>query len=160
MTMNTNTNRWIFDIAAWSAGMLAILLLVVDASAKDVRWSAGSDPAWNAECGSCHAPYPPELLPARSWRAIMAGLDRHFGSDASIDPKAREKIEAFLVENAGRDAYYNDAAPLRITDTRWFKHEHARRPLGLGAKSWADCAACHVGSADPEYGERAQRSVR
>ena len=25
--------------------------------------------AWKKECGACHLPYPPQLLPARSWRA-------------------------------------------------------------------------------------------
>lgn len=39
------------------------------------------------ECGGCHVPYPPQLLPKASWQAIVAGLDKHFDSDASLDDK-------------------------------------------------------------------------
>ena len=42
-------------------------------------------PAYVQECGSCHAAYPPGMLPARSWQRVMGGLDRHYGSDASLD---------------------------------------------------------------------------
>src|SRR5512146_2667484 len=51
---------------------------------------------WQTECGSCHVAYPPRLLPAESWRAVMSGLDKHFGSDASLDPAAVREIGAFL----------------------------------------------------------------
>ncbi len=38
------------------------------------------------ESPACHTAYPPGLLPAASWRRIMGGLDRHYGSDASLEP--------------------------------------------------------------------------
>ena len=43
--------------------------------------------AYTLECASCHTAYPPGMLPARSWERLMAGLDRHYGSDASLDAK-------------------------------------------------------------------------
>ena len=48
---------------------------------------ADAPPAYVRECGDCHVAYPPGLLPATSWRRLMAGLDRHYGSDASLEPQ-------------------------------------------------------------------------
>lgn len=31
---------------------------------------------WQTECGSCHVAFPPRLLPAESWRAMMSGEER------------------------------------------------------------------------------------
>ena len=39
-----------------------------------------SNPKWKSECASCHVAYPARLLPAESWRALMGGLDKHFGT--------------------------------------------------------------------------------
>ena len=57
---------------------------------------------FSKECGACHMAYPPTLLPAVSWRKIVATLDDHFGENASLDKETRDKIEAYLVANAGR----------------------------------------------------------
>ena len=43
------------------------------------------NPAWRNECGTCHVAYPPGLLTAPDWRKLMGGLERHFGTDASLD---------------------------------------------------------------------------
>jgi hypothetical protein len=98
------------------------------------------DPAYNAECGSCHVAYPPQLLPATSWRELMARLDRHFGADASLDGKLQADIGRFLEANAGRRAAAPGAEP-RITQTRWFRKEHQGEiPANQNP---ANCAACH-----------------
>ncbi|MDZ4210776.1 MAG: cytochrome C, partial [Methylotenera sp.] len=47
---------------------------------------------WKAECGSCHMLYHPGLLPERSWNKMMAGLDKHFGENASLDTATRDEI--------------------------------------------------------------------
>src|SRR5512139_1675295 len=91
--------------------------------------------AWQAECTSCHEAYHPGLLPARSWQAVMAGLDRHFGENAALDPPTRDDITRFLVANAAdrngnrRSAKIaasipSAAAPLRITETRYIQNKH------------------------------------
>ncbi|MBK6983015.1 MAG: diheme cytochrome c [Betaproteobacteria bacterium] len=117
-------------------------------------------PAWKQECGSCHVAYPPRLLSADSWRAVMAGLDRHFGADASLEPAARDDILAFLERNAGRrDTSAGGRPLLRVTQTRWFVKEHRdevpaevlRRP---DVKSFANCGACHSGADRGVYAER------
>ena len=123
------------------------------------------DPAYQAECTSCHIAYPPQLLPARSWRALMAGLDKHFGTDASLDPQSAAAITAFLEQNAGRkraSKYSSSAEPvLRITETRWFVHEHdevpARAWKGPKVKGAANCTACH---ADADQGNFNEHGIR
>ena len=62
---------------------------------------------WKGECSSCHIAYPPHLLPAKSWRMLMSGLDRHFGSDASIDLADAQEITVFLEKNANQRKQQN-----------------------------------------------------
>src|SRR5512135_2575758 len=115
-----------------------------------------------AECGSCHVAYPPRLLPAESWRAVMSGLDKHFGSDASLDPAAAKEIGAFLEKNAGGNRHATSGKPvLRITETRWFLHEHdevsARTWKNPKVKSASNCAACHT---QAESGNFSEHNIR
>jgi hypothetical protein len=117
---------------------LLLALAALPAAADDVR--VPPNPAYMNECGSCHVAYPPQLLPASSWKQLMGQLDRHFGSDASLDPALRAEIERFLSHNAGR----RGGTGLRITGTRWFLKEH-RNEIPAG-KNPADCAACHAGA--------------
>jgi diheme cytochrome c len=120
-----------------------------EAGKRTSRLPAQVNAAWKQECGSCHVAYPPGLLPQLSWRQIMAGLDRHFGENATLPPQTLAEISAFLEKNAadaGRSAP-GGAAPLRISETAWFKREHGE----IGASVWkrqavgspANCAACH-----------------
>jgi hypothetical protein len=144
---------------AAAAGFLASPAVI----ASGPKPPPATNAAWKSECGSCHVAYPPGLLPSASWRAIMAGLERHFESDATIDAPTAAAIEAFLVANAGRDRWPSPtAAPiLRITETRWFRHEHDevtptawRSPA---VQSAANCGACHM---DAESGRFREREIR
>lgn len=117
-------------------------LAALPAAADDVRLPP--NPAYQAECGSCHVAYPPQLLPSASWRQLMARLDRHFGSDASLDAKAHEEIGRYLAAHAGRRAAPAGAEP-RITETRWFRKEHG------AVKNPADCVRCHAGAEGGNY---------
>ena len=101
-------------------------------------------PAYKVECGSCHVAYPARLLPAASWLQLMAGLGRHFGSDASLDARAHAEISRYLAANAGRRAPPPGAEP-RITATRWFRKEH-----GV-VKDPSNCIACHAGAEQGNY---------
>lgn len=113
------------------------------------RLPAQVNTAWKQECASCHVAYPPGLLPQASWQRIMAGLDQHFGENAGLPAQAAAEISAFLAKNAadaGRPQQ-GGAAPLRITETPWFRREHGE----VGAAVWkrpavggpANCGACH-----------------
>ena len=73
------------------------------------------DKTWIEECGSCHLAYPPSLLTADNWRRMMGGLDRHFGSNASLDAASAAKITAFLERNASTRGQRNASSTLRIT---------------------------------------------
>lgn len=100
------------------------------------------------ECSTCHIAYAPGLLPAESWRKVMAGLDKHFGSDASLTDQENKKITAYLMNNAS-NRWSASAAPLRITETAWFRRKHDGHEISSSVwknpqvKSPANCAACH-----------------
>ncbi len=119
--------------------------------------------AYQAECSACHVAYPPPLLSAASWRAVMDGLGKHFGSDASLDPATHAEILRYLEANAGRRETAAAGKPqLRITETRWFVHEHAgEMPRDVwknpAVKSAANCAACHTAAEKGDFSERTLR---
>jgi len=120
---------------------------------------------WKAECGACHLAYPPQLLPAQSWRAMMTQLDKHFGADASLDAKSAAEISAFLEANAGRNKREAIGKPsLRITETRWFKKEHDEVPVRVwsstAVKQPSNCAACHTQAERGDFSERSLRVPR
>jgi len=143
----------------------ATITLVLSAEAMaDMRISTASNPSWKAECSSCHLAYPPSLLPADAWRAMMAGLGQHFGVDASIDTKTAAEIGAFLQKNAGRSQGKAGLPNLRITESVWFKHEHDevsaavwRKPQ---VKTPSNCAACHRGAQQGNFDEHDVRLPR
>jgi cytochrome c553 len=144
------------------ASMLALAVLAPTGAARaDGRIPVPDNPTWKTECGACHLPYPPRLLPARSWRAIMGGLDRHFGADASVEPKTAAEVTAFLERNSGRD---RGDATVRITETSWFLRKHrevaAAAWRGPAVKSAGNCAACHRGAERGDYDEHSVRVPR
>lgn len=115
------------------------------------------------ECGSCHAPFPPRLLPKDSWQRLMDNLPRHFGSDASLDAATQRSLSDWLAANAStrlRSAPPED----RITRTGWFLREHDEVPAAAwqrpAIKSAANCGACHAGAAQGDYDEHTVRIPR
>ena len=121
--------------------------------------SAQSNAKFQQECSSCHIAYAPGLLPAESWRKVMAGLDRHFGSDASVDAQDKQEITAFLVQNSS-NRWSAPTAPLRITESAWFKSKHDAHEISPAVwknpqvKSPANCAACHMQAERGSFNER------
>ncbi len=157
--MNKTHRRPPSPMAAWAVGLMVAAALAANAAADDLKALRGTNAAWSAECSVCHLPYPPQLLPADSWRALMQGLDRHFGTDASLDSKTAATIGAFLEANAGGERSARPDVPvLRITETRWFRHEHSGKAAALWGsgrvKSSADCAACHRQAANGDFRKR------
>jgi hypothetical protein len=165
MVMKIETKRWAFDITVWTVSLvLAFGVLAHDAMAETKVFPATNE-KWKAECGSCHVAYPRQLLPVASWRAIITGLDKHFGMDASLDDKAVAEISGFLEQHAARGRQTAAENPvLRITETRWFQHEHDEVPASTWknskVKSPANCAACHTKAETGDFGERNLRLPR
>jgi nitrate/TMAO reductase-like tetraheme cytochrome c subunit len=143
--------------------LLPAMLLLVALSAQADNYRVPKNAAFEEECGSCHMAFPPQMLHADSWRAMMGDLAHHFGSDASLDEKRRVAIADFLVANASgrKTGTTRDAAGkplLRITETAHFVKEHRE----VGAATWkrasikspANCTACHAQAAAGDYNER------
>ncbi|OIN90480.1 MAG: cytochrome C [Comamonadaceae bacterium CG1_02_60_18] len=113
---------------------------------------------WQAECGSCHMAYPPGLLPAASWKKVMAGLDKHFGTDASLSAADAQEITRYLTKYPS-NRWDSNAAPLRITDGEWFKAKHLKGEIApevwkrASVNSPGNCNACHTGAAKGDFNE-------
>jgi nitrate/TMAO reductase-like tetraheme cytochrome c subunit len=142
---------------------LPVLLVALALPAHADNYSLPKNAAFEEECASCHMAYPPQMLDANSWRAVMNGLSKHFGSDASIDEKRRIAITDFLVAHSGgrktgdtRDAQGKPL--LRITETARFDKKHREIAAATwqraSIKSPANCTACHAQAATGDYSER------
>jgi len=137
---------------------LAVCALALPALADRLPLPTDTPPAYRSECGDCHLPYPPALLAAPDWQRLLAGLDRHFGSDATVDRENRAKIAAFLERHAGSPHKLGSAGePPRISQTARFKRKHREVPKALWqdarVKSAANCEACHRDAAAGRYSE-------
>lgn len=127
---------------------------------------------WRDECGSCHMPYHPSLLPSRSWARVLAEQQQHFGADLALDAPTTAALLAFMSENSAdqrqTEAAYKiaqslkpEVAPLRITETPYWIEKHR----GIAAADWqspqvkskSNCAACH---SDAEAGTFLDAAMR
>ena len=108
-------------------------------------------------CSGCHFAYPPELLPASSWKGIVTRLGDHFGESLALDDASREEIGKYLRENAADRSGSEKArkimrslggrSPGRITEVPYVVKEHReiaqevfkRKSIG----SFSNCIACH-----------------
>lgn len=158
--LDDRKRKW-FDRIAWTMAVAILGVLIEDARAADHRYAV-DNATYRSECGSCHVAYPPPLLDAGAWREIMRGLDRHFGTDASLGEAAQAQIDAYLGARAGRSA--SPASTLRITEATWFRKEH--RKIGEATwkspsvKSTANCSACHWQAEQGDFSERSLRVSR
>lgn len=122
-------------------------------------------PAYQDECGTCHAPYPPRLLPASSWQRVMDTLSRHYGTDASLDAATAKQLSSWLAANAGASRRAREAPPEdRITRSAWFGREHDEVPAAAwrsaAVKSAANCGACHTQASRGDFDEHRVRIPR
>jgi mono/diheme cytochrome c family protein len=139
---------------------LFLLILSIGglAYADGPRMPAQVPERYIAECAACHVAYPPGFLPTESWRRIMAGLDRHYGSDASMEADSVRQISAWLNANSGTGRRMREAPPQdRITRSDWFVREHRKIDSVVWqhpkVRSAAQCQACHVQAAQGRFDE-------
>ena len=135
-----------------------LALLAMSASAAKMTMPVDAPKSYEAECASCHIAYPPGLLGQKNWKNIMSGLDKHFGTDASIDTKTESEITQWLINNAATKQKYAALAPEnRITKTSWFIRKHDEVRAGVwkraGIKSPANCSACHIDASKCDFNE-------
>ena len=144
-----------------------LALLVVAASSA---WAAQADskgpqvtplPKYQQECAACHVAYPPGMLPAKSWQRLMGSLNKHYGTDASMDEADVRQIGAWLQTHAGTYKRVNEEPPQdRITTSAWFLRKHNEREVPpavwkrASVGSASNCAACHTQAASGSFSER------
>ena len=124
--------------------------------------------AYLKECGACHFAFQPQLLPKRSWGKIMDSLDSHFGDSATLDEATKSGIQDYLAKNSAETSSSKVSvkllasigksdAPLRITDTEYFKRKHdevraavfKRKSIGTAS----NCVACHLTAEKGDFDE-------
>ena len=157
---------------AWVVSPLFAVLYIYAAMETQPPIKLTIPSVYKKECAACHMAFPPNTLPAKSWKILMAGLQDHFGEDASIDESARKDIEEFLIENAAEQSLEEasvkfirsidkDNPPLRITDITYWKEKHKFIDPAIyrrgSIKSKINCAACHKWS---EYGSFEDNDIR
>ena len=104
---------------------------------------------YTQECAACHMAYAPGFLPAASWSHMMKNLDKHYGTDASLDAATVQQIATWLNANAGTYKRVAEAPPEdRMTRSAWFERKHRKIDSLVwkhaSVKSAANCMACHT----------------
>ena len=156
--------------AAWAAGPSWAVDDHFDPSKYDKGGFAPvTDETYAKECGSCHFAYLPGMLPERSWRALMARSNQHFGETLALAPATARRIEDYLASNAADRSDYEgakmmtwelakEATPQRITALPLMRHRHvvvnklmASPVYGVKVKTLANCDACHEKAATGSF---------
>ena len=119
-----------------------------------------TDPLYTKECGSCHTPYLPGLLPARSWELQMKRMSKHFGEIVTLPPQVHGAILKYLVDNAADRSRYEgsialmervapDHTPYRFREVPLFREMHViildvidRKPK-IRVRKLTNCIGCH-----------------
>ncbi|CAN5198066.1 diheme cytochrome c [soil metagenome] len=115
-------------------------------------------PKYKQECAACHLAYPPGMLPAASWKRVMANLPKHYGTDASLDPATVKELSTWLGASAGTYKRVSAEPPQdRITTSSWFVRKHREvapdtwKRAAIGSR--ANCAACHARADKGDFDE-------
>ena len=95
----------------------------------------------------------------------MDQLGEHFEESAELEPSDHQRILDYVTKHSASDRWYKfwdnhdeSSAPLRITDTRAFRHEHDELPVQFIAEkgqtiTLSQCDQCHLQAADGKFGE-------
>ena len=155
---------------------LIFLTLIINSLFADSYSSNKTDVApvnntlYIKECGSCHFPYQPGLLPANAWNKMMVTLDKHFGTDAAIEPEDLQTLSKYLDDNsAEKNMQYKRSnrivssikagkIPDSISTTPYIiqKHKNIQKNLitQKEVKGLFNCMACHTTADKGIYNER------
>lgn len=112
------------------------------------------------DCGECHTPYPPFMLPEKSWHRIMDKLNDHFNeriTENNISMGARASIREYLIansaEHSSREMAFKmldsigDRAPKSTSKVMYWRETHKDIDPSVykreSIKTPSNCAACH-----------------
>ncbi len=85
---------------------LIFLALIINSLLASDNYNTKTDVApvnnqlYIKECGSCHFPYQPGLLPSNAWNKMMTNLENHFNSDASLNEADLQTLTKYLNDNS------------------------------------------------------------
>lgn len=155
---------------------LIFLALIINSLLASDNYNTKTDVApvnnqlYIKECGSCHFPYQPGLLPSNAWNKMMTNLENHFNSDASLNEANLQTLTKYLNDNsAEKNMQYKrsnrivsslakNQIPDSISTTPYMikKHEDIRKNLITQneVKGLFNCIACHKTADKGIYGER------
>ncbi len=118
------------------------------------------------ECSACHFAYQPGLMPARSWKQLMANLEDHFGENAELEAEEQKALTAYLLKNAAdfsklkrsikiMRSLSRNQTPIRITKIPYIvgKHDELSSQM-LKDNSLSYCDKCHTSASSGSYSER------
>ena len=142
-------------VLAVAIGLVAAVNVALT-GVPETRWRAVEYlPAYASNCADCHHAHHPSLRLAADWERIIAGLEDHFGEDATVGAKTEAEILAFLKANDA-SRFDTEAAvrmgsvqtkDLRITSGEYWQMRHAGIPEAVfrspAVGSKANCNACH-----------------
>lgn len=140
--------------------LMLMLMLMVSGQPAWAERKQGPLPLaiYAQECGSCHLAYPANLLPKASWRRVMNGLEKHYGSDASLDAATVQQIDRWLQTQGGQGQRAREEPPQdRITRSAWFERKHREVSAATfkraSIQTAANCAVCHRDAAQGDFEE-------
>ena len=147
--------------ARLAAGAVVAALSLAMTTAR----AAGSTPqvatTYQAECGSCHTAYPARFLKPADWSRVLATLDAHYGTDATLDAVALDAVARHLGARTPSAHAPSATALPRITRSPWFVEEHDEIPAATfrspAVHSAANCSACHAGADRGDFDEHSVR---
>ena len=130
---------------------------------------AAKDPTYVKECGSCHFPYSPGLLPARSWELHMTRLDKHFGETLNLNPATQAAVRKYLTDNAADKSPYEGSiafmerikdsqTPYRLMEVRTMVEMHRiileviDRRAKIKVRKLTNCNGCHTYADEGSFG--------
>ena len=153
-----------------AAVVLTFLAMSTSAIADPRDVGPNTNATYVKECGACHFPYQPALMPAQSWRKVMSNLKDHFGETAELKVSDRDALTAYLVAGAADTATNQRSrelmaslppgeAPIRVTGILYVGGIHGGflDPTFKGipnVKTLANCAACHPKADEGRYAPR------
>jgi cytochrome c551/c552 len=146
------------DLIAGAMSLVFLCVMITRPSNAASPAQADAAVTWREECGSCHIAYAPRLLPAASWRVLLARLDKHFGVDASLDPARLAVVRSYLEAQAGSPGRIEGSAVTpRISALPWFGRDHSEVPDQVwrrpSVRSRANCGACHTAAERGDFNE-------